>query len=596
MGRLAIIDRERCQPKECAHECMTFCPGVRMGDETVIFDEDGKPIISEILCTGCGICIKKCPYKAITIINIPDELETDLTHRFGENAFKLFRLPVVRPGAVTGLIGENSIGKSTALKILAGQLTPNLGRFADPPTMADVIESFKGTELHNFFIKRSRDTIKVVFKPQYIAKLPSVVKGDVASLLEKSDERKTIGDLKKTLGLEEVWDRELSYLSGGELQRVAIAATAARDADLYLFDEPSSYLDVRERLRMSQTIRTLTKDNKMVCVVEHDLAVLDYLSDYVCVFYGKPGVYGVVSHPHGVRVGVNIYLNGYIPDENMRFRKNAIAFHDTPIPLHGWREGKGVLTFPPMKKSLGDFSLTTKGGEIFEGEVVGILGPNGIGKTTFVKMLAGEIKPDEGDLPKKKDLKVSHKPQYLTHDIDKTVQEYLTEKVGPKVLTSVFNSEFLVPLTIDHLLDRQVSELSGGELQRVAIAACMGLESDLYLLDEPSAFLDVEQRLAAAKMIKRIILSLGKTAFVVEHDIVVQDFISDRLVVFDGTPGLEGFSSRIVDMREGMNAFLKRMQVTFRRDGQTKRPRVNKRESRLDREQRAKGEYYYSAT
>jgi ATP-binding cassette subfamily E protein 1 len=89
-------------------------------------------------------------------------------------------------------------------------------------------------------------------------------------------------------------------------------------------------------------------------------------------------------------------------------------------------------------------------------------------------------------------------------------------------------------------------------------------------------------------------LSQGKTAFVVEHDIVVQDFVSDRLIIFDGTPGIEGFSSRTVAMREGMNAFLKRMEVTFRRDGQTKRPRVNKRGSRLDREQRDKGEYYYS--
>jgi ATP-binding cassette subfamily E protein 1 len=567
-----------------------------MDEETVVFDEAGKPIISEVLCTGCGICIKKCPYKAITIINIPDELETDLTHRFGENAFKLFRLPVVRPGAVTGLIGENSIGKSTALKILAGQITPNLGKFTEPPTIDEVIESFKGSELHNFFINRNQSTIKVVFKPQYITKLPSIVKGDVGSLLEKSDERGAIETLKEDLSLTEVWDRDLSHLSGGELQRVAIAATAARNADLYLFDEPSSYLDVRERLKMSQTIQHLTKNNKMVCVVEHDLAVLDYLSDYVCVLYGKPRVYGVVSHPHGVRVGINIYLNGYIPDENMRFRRSAIAFHDTPVPVDQWREGQGILAFTPMKKSFDGFSLTTKGGELFEGEVIGILGPNGIGKTTFVNLLAGTEDPDEGEPPKKKDLKVSVKPQYLSHDTDNTVEKYLTDRVGSKTFTSVFNSEFLVPLTIDQLLDREIRELSGGELQRVAIAACMGVKSDLYLLDEPSAFLDVEQRLAAAKVIKRTILSQGKTAFVVEHDIVVQDFISDRLIVFDGTPGIEGFSSRIVEMREGMNAFLKRMEVTFRRDGQTKRPRVNKRGSRLDREQRDKGEYYYSLT
>ncbi|MHA2060267.1 MAG: ribosome biogenesis/translation initiation ATPase RLI, partial [Candidatus Ranarchaeia archaeon] len=102
----------------------------------------------------------------------------------------------------------------------------------EPPTIDEVIESFKGSELHNFFISRNQETIKVVFKPQYITKLPTIVKGDVGSLLEKSDERGVINTLKEDLSLTEVWDRDLSHLSGGELQRVAIAATAARDADL----------------------------------------------------------------------------------------------------------------------------------------------------------------------------------------------------------------------------------------------------------------------------------------------------------------------------------------------------------------------------
>ncbi|MHA1917122.1 MAG: ribosome biogenesis/translation initiation ATPase RLI, partial [Candidatus Ranarchaeia archaeon] len=397
MGRLAIIDRERCHPKECGHECHSFCPGVRMEEETVVFDDKGRPVISEMLCTGCGICVKKCPFKAITIINLPDELDSDLTHRFDENGFKLFRLPVVRPASVTGLIGENSIGKSTALKIFAGHLTPNLGKFDIPPTIKEVIESFKGTELHNFFINRFEDKIKVAYKPQYITKIPEIVNGTVKDLLIKVDERKIVDELKEEFGLTEIWDRELVHLSGGELQRVAIAATIAREADLYLFDEPSSYLDVRERLRMSEAIRKLADADKMICVVEHDLAVLDYLSDYVCVLYGKPGAYGVVSHPHGVKVGVNIYLNGYIPDENMRFRDRTIMFHDTPVPTDKWEVGKGIISFNPMKKEFKDFTLTTQGGELYEGEVVGILGPNGIGKTTFVNMIAGIIEPDEGE-------------------------------------------------------------------------------------------------------------------------------------------------------------------------------------------------------
>jgi ATP-binding cassette subfamily E protein 1 len=117
-------------------------------------------------------------------------------------------------------------------------------------------------------------------------------------------------------------------LSGGELQRLAVAATMCREADVYLFDEPSSYLDVKQRLVVAKAIRSLKADQKIIIVAEHDLAIIDYLSDQICIFYGEPAVYGIVSNVHGVRTGINIYLEGYIRDENVRFRKEAIVFHE----------------------------------------------------------------------------------------------------------------------------------------------------------------------------------------------------------------------------------------------------------------------------
>jgi ATP-binding cassette subfamily E protein 1 len=138
-----------------------------------------------------------------------------------------------------------------------------------------------------------------------------------------------------------------------------------------------------------------------------------------------------------------------------------------------------------------------------------------------------------------------------------------------------------------------VTELSGGELQKVAIAACLSKKAQLYLLDEPSAYLDVEERLSMARTIGRVVESRNVTAFVVEHDVVAQDFIADRLMIFSGEPGLYGIANPPTGLRRGMNTFLKDMGITFRRDPVTKRPRVNKEDSKLDRRQKKIGEFYY---
>jgi ATP-binding cassette subfamily E protein 1 len=388
--------------------------------------------------------------------------------------------------------------------------------------------------------------------------------------------------------------RRLNVLSGGELQRVAIAATICREADVYLFDEPSSYLDVKQRLQAARAIRSLKEDEKTVMVAEHDLAILDYLSDQICVFYGKPRVYGIVSHVHGVRTGINIYLQGSIPDENIRFRKEPIVFHVKP-PTTSWAVGETVLKWEAMEKSYRGFSLTVEAGEAKQGEVIGILGPNGIGKTTFVKLLAGIEKPSKGKSPTRgqDQLTISYKPQYISAEYKGTVEELLKNIARDGFDSGWYRSEILQPLNVLSLLDRDVAQLSGGELQKVAIAACLSRRAQLYLLDEPSAYLDVEERLSMARTIRRVVENRNATAFVVEHDVVAQDFIADRLMKFTGDPGIRGVASPPTALRAGMNEFLKEMGITFRRDPETRRPRVNKEGSKLDRYQKKIAEYYY---
>jgi len=562
---------------------------VRSRIEAIRFEND-KPVIVESLCTGCGICVKKCPFKAISIVNLPDELEKECSHRFGENTFKLYRLPTPSPRTVLGLLGQNGIGKTTTLKILSCEVKLNLGNYEEPPDWDEIVRHFRGSTLQDYFQKMADGKLGISLKPQYVDKIPKVVSGNVGELLERVDERKKLDKIAEQLELKQFWNRSLEVLSGGELQRVAVAATICREADVYLFDEPSSYLDVKQRLETAKAIRSLKNDEKTIIVAEHDLAIIDYLSDQICIFYGEPGVYGIVSNVHSVRTGINIYLQGYIPDENVRFRKEAIVFHEKP-PTVSFGAGEMLLKWKQIEKTYEGFKLVAHKGEIRRGEIIGILGPNGIGKTTFIKILAGIEEADDGQ--KFGELKVSYKPQYISAEYTGTVQELLMSVAKESFSSSLYKTEILQPLGVNLLLDRNVDELSGGELQKVAIAACLSRKAVLYLLDEPSAYLDVEERLNMARIIRRVVENHNTTALVVEHDVVAQDFIADHLLVFTGEPGKRGMANPPLSLRDGMNIFLKEMEVTFRRDPLTKRPRVNKEGSKLDKFQKEIGEYYY---
>ena len=589
--RVAVLDQELCQPRKCGLECIIYCPVNKTGGECIIQrPDDGKAVISEDLCTGCTICIKKCPFDAIVIVNLAQEIGVDKIHQYGINSFRLYKIPIPKEGTVTGIVGRNGMGKSTIINLLSGNIKPNFGYYDKELSWDEILTKLSNIELRKHFEKIHSKSLRTSIKPQLVYLIPKVFKGTVSELLKKYDERGVSDILIDELGLKYSLDRDLSTLSGGELQRVAVAVAAAKDAEYYFFDEPSSFNDIYQRLAVGRVINNLVKEGKSVMIVEHDMSLLDYLSDNIYLTYGEPGAYGIVSSLQSTKVGINNFLEGYIPTENVRFRDKAYKFDISSI-TETVLSSSPIVEYTALTKKLGQFSLTVDRGEIYEGEVVGIVGANALGKTTFMRMLAGMEKIDQGGLDTT--VRISYKPQYLNQDIDGDVRSLIySANTGPFEGTTV-EEHVLSPLGIKKLYDKSVKGLSGGELQKVAISLSLIRQADVYALDEPSAFLDIEDRITFAKFIQRFTKSNGKSALIIDHDIQLIDLVSDRLVMFEGNPGIKGAGTSPTTKEIGMNNFLESLSISFRRDETTGRPRVNKDSSRLDRQQKTAGNYYY---
>ena len=578
--RIAVIHKDKCNPQGCGNYlCAKLCPVNRTGEDCIKEGDEysNKAVIDEILCTGCGICPTRCPYGAIEIINLPAELEKEPVHRFDKNSFALYSLPTPVNGKITGLLGRNGMGKSTAFKILGGLQMANLGNYEEKADVRKLFEYFKGTQMLAHLERLEKGEVTLSYKPQQVEFIPRQFDGTVKELFKSESAKKML----KQLDIEHTWDRDVKHISGGELQRVAIAAAALKKATLTLYDEPSSYLDIKQRINVSKFIREHSSENTATMIIEHDLIILDYMTDVLNIMYGHPGVYGIVSGVKSVREGINSYLDGYLKEENTRIRTAPLKFEQSVERVTAFPQP--VLEWSELQFAVGEFNLSVHKGALNKNEIIGILGENGIGKTTFVKMLAGEV---ESDLDQQ--LNVAYKPQYLDYANNETlVAEFLSRAIEH------YEASIVKPLNLETLYGRQLNQLSGGELQRVVIAKTLAENADLFLLDEPSAYLDVEQRIAIGKVIKRVAADRELTIMVVDHDLMFMDFLSDKIMVFEGTPGQHGEATGPWKKQDGMNKFLENLNITLRRDMHSHRPRINKQNSVKDRDQRSANKWYY---
>lgn len=591
MVRIAVVEKDKCNPEGCGgYLCIRKCPVNRMGKECITVDpKDQKIQIDEKLSTeGCvQVCSKICPYDAIHVINLPDKLSENPLHRYAKNSFELFNTIIPKQGKVVGLLGRNGIGKSTALKILTNKFVPNFGKYDQDPSKEVVIEHFSNTSLGDYFKRLYNDDLEVAYKPQRVELIRDVYAGNVNDLLGKADEKGIKDKLIQDLDMKNFLNRKIDELSGGELQRLAIAAVCAKKANMYFFDEPTSFLDITSRVKVAKLIRELAAEGNAVVIVEHDLAILDYISDEIQIVYGQPAAYGILVQPQSVRAGINEYLDGHISSANMRFRDYKISFQKgQELEV----SNEVFFSYPSLKKTYPNFQLEVGAGKVHKGEVMGIMGANGLGKSTFLKLLAGLEKSDEGN---ELDYEIAFKPQYLD-PLEGTVQQVLESAGKAKLSKAWYKKNILENLGLNRLMELDVKNLSGGELQKLHIARTLFQDANIYAFDEPSAFIDVEDRVKVASILKDFVLTQEVCAIVVDHDVQFVDHVADSMLVFEGTPSKEGTVTGPVDKKNGLNQVLKSLNLTYRKDHSNGRARINKEGSVLDREQKKSGKYYYS--
>lgn len=597
--RIAIIDKDKCKPKKCNKECKKICPVNSSGKICVEIDIEKVAKINEDLCIGCNGCVKKCPFGAIKLVKLPTELnKIEQIYMYGENMFRFYKLPIPKMGKIIGILGKNGIGKSTIMNILSGKIIPNFGNFDKDNDRKEVLNKLRGTEIQKYLNLLYSGKLKINMKMQNIE---SVIRqhGDklVIDVLGTYTKEPQYNIIIKELDLEKLLNNKIENLSGGELQKVICSLSLLKKADVYIFDEPTNYLDIEYRVKIANLIKNNNTETTYTFVVEHDLSILDYLSDFIHIIYGKPAVYGVCATQYSSLEAINIFFDGFIPADNIRFRKEPWKLTELNQSVSDEEIGKSTYSvqYENNKISFDNFVLEIPDTKIDAGtNIIVLLGKNGTGKSTYLNHIKNNV-----------EMRTSYKGQINNLESIKkytnySVRDFLYNTVVTAMTTGTFLTDVVNILHVDKLYDKILSNLSGGELQRVLITHCLGTPAEIYLIDEPSASLDIEQRVNVIKAIKRFIIHNKKMCYIIEHDIMMAISLGlewgSKIIVLEEQESKNNkrycTASNLLDFKTGINRFLKNLNITFRSDPNNKRPRINKLNSTKDHDQKIHKKYY----
>ena len=578
------MDRNLCNPVQCNLECMRGCPSNRLRKEcTFLVDrktgerhidfkyEYSKELksksvafIEPSLSQGCSICAKACPFHAITVVNLPEAKEEEMVFSYGKNGFSLYKMAIPRAGIVA-IVGENGCGKSTNLKLIAKKLIP-----IQTPTK----------EIKEYFEKTKDGDL--VYKPQEIS--GEGEKRKVRELLQKTasggtsarnvDEENSrngaenrLSELTKIFDLDKIMDRELQQLSGGELQKVIVTAALLHEKEIYFLDEPFSFLDYVYRVRLINYLLERLPDRKVV-IVDHDISLLSYLCKKSYLMFGEAGAYGIVSQIYSTDRAINMFMGGFIAPENMKFRDSAIAYKHYAEEAHKNK----LLELGAARIERGTFLVENPSPiQINEGEIVGIAGKNGIGKSTFCHNIFEKNLRD-----------AAFKEQVLKRESG-TAGKYMQKN-------DLFSDNYLRGMKMQKLEFYEISKLSGGEMQKLEIFRALNQDRKIYILDEPTNMLDVGARIALSKMLRER-ASADRAVIVVDHDLEFLYNTVDRLIVMDGKSGEHGYVKGIFDKEAGVRMLMEEFDLSYRKDSETKRLKLNKQGSKKDVKLRGEGKF-----
>jgi ATP-binding cassette subfamily F protein uup len=501
---------------------------------------------------------------------------------------------VLEPGERVGLIGRNGTGKSTLLKVLAKSIAVDDGKV------------WRSPDLKLAYVEQ-----EPIFNPQHsVFEAVSEMLGPIHKLLVEYEEvshrmaedhsaelLERMHDLQTELEAKQGWqiqnridsvlarlelqrDKPIAKLSGGLRKRVALARALVAEPNLLLLDEPTNHLDV-ETIEWLEEM--LLKFNGSILFVTHDRFFLDRLATRIIeldrgMLTSFPGNFTAYQQRKSEILATeaihNAKFDKFLAQEEVWIRKGIEARRTRnegrvrrleelrreraarrerigKVNLavdEGQRSGKLVGELSHVTKSFGskvivkDFS-----GFIMRGDKIGLIGPNGVGKTTFLKLLLGELKPDSGKVRTGSKLDIAYFDQ-LREQLDEEATVIDTISQGSDFIEINGTRKHVISYLEDFLFSPQrarspVKSLSGGERNRLLLARLFTRPANALVLDEPTNDLDIE----TLELLESLLQEYQGTVFLVSHDRIFLDNVVTQVIAFEGEGKLQEYVGGYAD-------------------------------------------------